>query len=477
MRVRTRFAPSPTGYLHLGGARTALFSWLYARREEGLFLLRIEDTDPERSEARYSEAILDSLRWLGLDWDEGPIYQSRRLERYRAVAEALVQAGRAYRCYCTPQELETLRAEQTARGLKPRYDGRCRTRTEPRADVRPVVRFRTPETGSVTFTDLVRGAIRFENAELDDLVLLRSDGSPTYNFGVVVDDHDMGVTHVVRGDDHINNTPRQIHLFEALRAPLPAFAHVPMILGADGTRLSKRHGAVSVGHYREEGYLPEALLNLLVRMGWSHGDQEIFTREEMVHLFSLEHVQRAPAVFDPKKLDWLNQHYLKTLPEERIRRELVPFFARAGLSPPEATPVWLDALRSRARTLADMTAQARVFYTRPEHYDPEAVRRHLGDGARALLADLRTLLAALPSWSPASLHAALASFADSRGVKLGAVAQPLRVALTGSSVSPPIDILLAGLGRDESLERLETLPPPAPAAGDPTTEVDGTSPL
>jgi glutamyl-tRNA synthetase len=460
MTVRTRFAPSPTGYLHLGGARTALFSWLYARQAGGVFLLRIEDTDPERSDPRYSAAILDSLQWLGLDWDEGPIYQSSRLERYREVAEALLRAGRAYRCYCTPEELEAMRAEQTARGLKPRYDGRCRTRHEPRPGVRPVVRFRTPETGSVGFTDLVRGAIRFENAELDDLVLLRSDGSPTYNFGVVVDDHDMGVTHVVRGDDHINNTPRQIHLFEALGAPLPAFAHVPMILGPDGTRLSKRHGAVSVGHYRDQGYLPEALLNVLVRLGWSHGDQEIFSREEMIALFSLERVQRSAAVFDPKKLDWLNQHYLRTLPAERVRRALAPFLEREGLPPPVETPVWFDALRSRARTLAELAAQARIFYARPTQYDPEAVRRHLDPRGRALLADLAPLVSTLASWSPEDIHKALGSFAEVHGLKLGAVAQPLRVALTGTAVSPPIDVLVAGLGRDETLARLAALPPP-----------------
>ncbi len=463
MTVRTRFAPSPTGYLHLGGARTALFSWLYARQAGGLFLLRIEDTDPERSDPRYSAAILDALRWLGLDWDEGPIYQSARLDRYRAVAEALVQSGHAYRCYCTPEELEAMRAEQTARGLKPRYDGRCRTRTAPRSGVRPVVRFRTPEAGAVGFTDLVRGPIRFENAELDDLVLLRSDTSPTYNFGVVVDDHDMGVSHVVRGDDHINNTPRQIHLFEALGARLPAFAHVPMILGPDGTRLSKRHGAVSVGHYRDEGYLPEALLNLLVRLGWSHGDQELFTREEMIAHFSLAHVQRAAAVFDPKKLDWLNQHYLKTLPGERILAALAPFFERAGLPPAGASPVWLEALRSRARTLAEMAAQARVFYARPARHDPEAVARHLGPEARAILTDLEPLVSRLEPWTPEAIHTALASFAETRGIKLGAVAQPLRVALTGTVVSPPIDVLLAGLGRSETLARLAALPSPAGA--------------
>lgn len=460
MTVRTRFAPSPTGYLHLGGARTALFSWLYARRAGGVFLLRIEDTDPERSDPLYSEAILDALRWLGLDWDEGPFYQSRRLGRYRAVAEELLASGRAYRCYCTPEELEAMRARQTARGQKPRYDGRCRTRTAPREGVAPVVRFRTPETGTVAFHDLVRGPIRFENAELDDLVLLRSDGTPTYNFGVVVDDHDMGVTHVIRGDDHINNTPRQIHLFEALGAPLPAFAHVPMILGPDGTRLSKRHGAVSVGHYRDQGYLPEALLNLLVRLGWSHGDQEILSVEEMIRHFSLEHVQRAAAVFDPKKLDWLNQHYLKTLPETRVLEALAPFLERAGLPPPGPHPVWLEALRTRARTLIEMTEQVRLFHVRPAAYDPEALRRHLGLEGRAVLRELAPVLAGHEPWTPEALHAALAAFATSRGLKLGAVAQPLRVALTGAGVSPPIDVLLAGLGREETLARLALLPPP-----------------
>lgn len=458
MTVRTRFAPSPTGYLHLGGARTALFSWLYARHAGGIFLLRIEDTDPERSDPRYSEAILESLQWLGLEWDEGPIYQSQRLARYREVAEGLLQAGLAYRCYCTPQELEAMRAEQAARGLKPRYDGRCRHRVAPRADVAPVIRFRTPTTGTVAFTDLVRGPIRFENAELDDLVLLRSDGSPTYNFGVVVDDHDMNVTHVIRGDDHINNTPRQIHLFEALGAPLPAFAHVSMILGPDGSRLSKRHGAVSVGYYRDQGYLPEALLNLLVRLGWSHGDQEILSRTEMIEYFSLDHVQRAAAVFDPHKLLWLNQHYLKSLPDVRILEALEPFLARQGIPPLTANPVWLPALRARARTLLEMAEQARVFYHRPTNYDPTALARHLGDDGRRIVQELRDRLAQHPRWTPEALHELLHSFATAQGLKLGAIAQPLRVALTGSSVSPPIDVLLAGLGRDETLARLDHLP-------------------
>ena len=307
-RVRTRFAPSPTGFLHIGGARTALFNWLYARHGGGDFILRIEDTDTHRSTAAYSQAIIEGLAWLGLNPDEGPIYQSGRFERYRAVADTLIGQGSAYRCYCTPEELEERRNEQIRRGEKPRYDGHCRDVTAPRPGVAPVVRFRTPQEGRVGFTDLVRGVIDFENAELDDLVILRSDGTPTYNFGVVVDDHDMEITHVIRGDDHINNTPRQIHIYHALGLPLPKFAHLPMILGPDGSRLSKRHGAVSVEQYRLDGFLPEAMVNDLVRLGWSHGDQEIFSTDEMIQYFDLTAISRSPAIFNRDKLTWLNQH-------------------------------------------------------------------------------------------------------------------------------------------------------------------------
>jgi len=335
--IRTRFAPSPTGYLHIGGARTALFCWAYARKHDGKFVLRIEDTDLERSTAESTQAILDSMRWLALDWDEGPFRQMDRLERYRAVAEQLIEDGHAYRCYASKEELDALREQQRARGEKPRYDGRWRPEhakgKTPPAGVTPVVRFRNPDDGEVVWRDLVKGEIRFANAELDDLVLLRADGVPTYNFGVVVDDLDMAITHVIRGDDHVNNTPRQINIYRALGASLPAFAHVPMILGSDGERLSKRHGSVSVLQYRDDGYLPEALVNFLARLGWSHGDAEMFSRTELLEWFDLEHVSRSPAQFNGEKLAWLNQQYLKAAAPERIAELVAPRIAADGGEP------------------------------------------------------------------------------------------------------------------------------------------------
>jgi glutamyl-tRNA synthetase len=341
-KVRTRFAPSPTGFLHIGGARTALFSWAYARRHGGAFVLRIEDTDLERSTRESVDAILEGLKWLGIDWDEGPYFQMQRLARYKEVAESLIVAGHAYRDYMTREELELLRKAQVQKGEKPRYDGRWRPERArgkaPPPNVPPVVRFRTPEEGEVGWNDLVKGPISFPNSELDDLVLLRADGVPTYNFGVVVDDIDMHITHVIRGDDHVNNTPRQIHIFEALNKPLPRFAHVPMILGADGERLSKRHGAVSVLQYRDEGYLPEALLNYLARLGWSHGDEEIFSRGEFVEWFDLEHVSRSAAQFNPEKLAWLNQQYIKAASDARLAALVEPELRRRGAQPGGGPP-------------------------------------------------------------------------------------------------------------------------------------------
>src|SRR5487761_2289050 len=323
--IRTRFAPSPTGYLHIGGARTALFSWAFARRHGGQFILRIEDTDLERSTEASTQAILDGMAWLGLDYDEGPFYQMKRLDRYREVVEQLLSAGHAYYCYASKEELETLREGQRARGEKPRYDGRWRdSKATPPAGVKPVIRFKTPLTGEITFNDLVKGPITVANSELDDLVLMRADGVPTYNFGVVVDDLDMNITHVIRGDDHVNNTPRQINIMQAMGATIPEFAHVPMILGPDGERLSKRHGAVSVMQYRDEGYLPEALVNYLARLGWSHGDEEMFTREQLVAWFDLGHISRSPARFNPEKLDWLHQQYLKSVDDGRLAELVRP---------------------------------------------------------------------------------------------------------------------------------------------------------
>jgi len=456
-QVRTRFAPSPTGYLHVGGARTALFNWLFARHHGGVFVLRIEDTDLARSAVEFNQAIVSSLAWLGLNPDEGPTLQSSRFERYRALAEHLVDEGHAYRCYCTPEELAERRALQVQRKEKTRYDGHCRAGASPRPGITPVIRFRTPEMGRVDFADLIRGPITFDNRELDDLVILRSDGTPTYNFGVVVDDVDMTITHVIRGDDHINNTPRQIHIFAALGAPLPKFAHVPMILGSDGARLSKRHGAVSVEQYREEGFLPEALVNYLVRLGWSHGDQEIFTREEMVRFFDLETVQRAPATFNREKLTWINQHYLKTLAPERLQTALEPHLEAAQVQ------AWIDPplehliplLSGRSRTLREMADLARPFYVAPETFDEEAWRRYLSADQEPLLRLIRDRLMEVEPWAQEALHGVLHEIAKTRGLKLGQVAQPIRVALMGGAVSPPIDETLAVLGRSESIRRMD----------------------
>lgn len=455
--VRTRFAPSPTGFLHIGGVRTALFCWLYARHHGGQFILRIEDTDRARSTEEAIQVILDGMEWLGLRADEGPLYQTDRFDRYTAVAEQLIAAGHAYRCYCTREELDAMRAEQMARGEKPRYDGRCRERHAPRAGVPSVVRFRNPAEGEVVVDDQVRGRVVFDNRELDDLVLLRSDGVPTYNFSVVVDDMDMAVSHVVRGDDHLNNTPRQINLYHALGAEPPVFAHLPMILGPDGAKLSKRHGAVSVLQYRQEGYLAEALLNYLVRLGWSHGDQEIFSVGEMIRLFDLGDVNKSASSFNPEKLLWLNQHYIKQAPAVRLAAELQWQLERIGVSCAGGPPLEdiAEAYRERARTMHEM-AQASVFFFQDfEAYHEKAAAQHLGAAAAEPLQQLRDGLAALEDWRPEPIHALLQSVAETLGLKMGKVAQPLRVAVSGGPVSPPIDITVALLGRDRTLARLD----------------------
>lgn len=457
MTVVTRFAPSPTGHLHIGGARTALFSWLFARRKGGRFILRIEDTDQERSSDEYVQAILEGMAWLGLTHDEGPHYQTRRFDRYAQVIGRMLDEGTAYHCYCSRERLDALRAEQMAAKEKPRYDGLCRDRRDvPPADVAPVVRFRNPREGQVIFEDLVRGPIAFDNAELDDLIIARSDGTPTYNFTVVVDDADMGVTHVIRGDDHINNTPRQINLLWALGVTPPAYAHVPMILGADGQRLSKRHGAVSVLQYRDEGYLPEALLNYLVRLGWSHGDQEIFSRQEMISLFDLKAVHRAPSTFNPDKLLWLNQHYLKTADPVYVAGHLRPHLVKLGVDPdagPELPKVVL-ALRERSKTLVEMAEGARFFFVDQLVFDEKAVAKHLTIEGRQALAAAKMALADLTIWTAEAIHLAIETVAMNGGWKMGQVAQPLRVATSGMSISPPIDQTLALLGQEKSLARI-----------------------
>ena len=459
MNVRTRFAPSPTGLLHVGGARTALFCWLFARRRGGAFVLRIEDTDRERSTRASMDAILDGLRWLGLDADEGPFFQTDRLPLYREHVERLLHDGKAYRCYCSREELEAMRAAQRARGEKPRYDGRCRRRTgPPPAGVDPVVRFRNPTEGQVVFEDLVRGPAAFDNRELDDLVIARGDGMPTYNFGAVVDDLDMGITHVIRGDDHVMNTPRQLNLVAALGgAPPPRYAHVPMILGPDGQRLSKRHGAVGVTRFRDDGYLPEALLNHLVRLGWSHGDREIFSREEMIELFDVADVNRAPASFDYDKLGWLNQHYVRQADPERLGALLAGQFERMGIDMSGGAPPSLLARiqRERARTLAEMAEKSRFAFEEYVEFDERAVKKHLRPAALEPLEAARARLHALADWEPAALHAAVAECAEALSLNLGKVAQPLRVALTGAAASPAIELTLQMVGRDAALSRID----------------------
>jgi len=460
MTIRTRFAPSPTGFLHIGGARTALFSWAYARRHGGKFVLRIEDTDLERSTQASVQAILDSMQWLGIDWDEGPFFQMQRLARYEEVAEQLIAAGHAYRCWATKEELDALRAEQREKGLKPRYDGRWRPERAraagltPPADRPPVVRFRTPEDGSVGWHDLVKGPIEFPNAELDDLVLLRSDGVPTYNFGVVVDDNDMRITHVIRGDDHVNNTPRQIHIFRALGATLPQFAHVPMILGADGERLSKRHGAVSVTQYRDEGYLPEALVNYLARLGWSHGDEEVFDTARFLEWFDLAHVSRSPAQFNPEKLAWLNQQHLKRAEDARLAALVKPALAAIGAESANGPPLEkvVALLKGRASTVLQLAEAARFFY-RYEGPSREQVAALLTERVRAALQTLHARLADA-AWDRASLAATVSAVLKSNGLKMPELAMPVRLLVTGRAQTPSLDAVLELLGRETVLARL-----------------------
>ena len=457
MTVVTRFAPSPTGLLHVGGVRTALFSWLYARRNAGNFILRVEDTDRERSTDEAVRVILDGMAWLGLDADEGPYFQSRRFDRYREVLRGMLEAGTAYHCYCSKDELDALRGQQIARKQKPRYTGICRERREPRPGVDPVVRFRNPLDGAVVVQDLVHGPVTFQNAELDDLIIARSDGTPTYNFCVVVDDMDMDVTHVIRGDDHLNNTPRQMNMLQALGAPLPIYAHVPMILGPDGAKLSKRHGAVSVLQYEEEGYLPDALLNYLVRLGWSHGDQEVFTREEMIAAFDIHDVNKSASAFNPEKLLWLNQqHMMRAMPAALVPH-LRAQLRRLGVdsSDQQMLEGVILAQRERAKTMKEMAVNSRFFFVEDIELDLKAAAKHLGGDAPATLAKVRARLGSLSEWNAASVHAALEQLAAELGGGLGKIAQPLRVAVSGSAVSPPIDATLALLGRERTLARVD----------------------
>lgn len=453
MTIRTRFAPSPTGYLHVGGARTALFSWLYARKHGGQFILRIEDTDLERSTAESVNAILEGMTWLGLEYDEGPFYQTHRFERYKEVIAQLLEQGDAYYCYCSKDELDDMREQQRANKQKPRYDGRCRHLTVPKEGVQPVVRFKNPIEGSVVVNDVVRGNVEFQNSELDDLVIARSDGTPTYNLTVVVDDLDMGLTHVIRGDDHLNNSPRQINIFKALGLEPPIFAHLPMILGDDGARLSKRHGAVSVMSYRDEGFLPEALLNYLVRLGWSHGDQEIFSLEEMIELFDIEDVNKSASSFNTDKLLWLNQHYIKNSTPEHIAHHLSWHMGQLDIDPaqgPDLSAV-VTLQQERAKTLVEMAANSRFFYQEINEYDEKAARKNLTLASVDVLQDMHLRLSALPDWEAEAIHAHIKECSVVREIGMGKVAQPIRVAITGNTVSPPLDVTLELLGSERTL--------------------------
>jgi len=443
--------------LHIGGVRTALFSWLYARHWGGRFILRIEDTDRERHTEEAVGVILDGMQWLGLAADAGPYYQTQRFPRYREVLERMLATGTAYRCYCTKEELERLRADQIARKEKPRYDGRCRSRTEPRPGVQPVIRFRNPLDGEVVVEDLVHGQVVFQNAELDDLIIARSDGTPTYNFCVVVDDMDMHITHVIRGDDHLNNTPRQINMLRALGGEPPAYGHVSMILGPDGAKLSKRHGAVSALQYRDDGYLPEALLNYLARLGWSHGDQEIFTLDELVAAFDIANVNKAAAAFNPEKLLWVNQQHMMRAPLSRLAPILREQLARLGIDcRSEQLLEGVAAIqRERSKTLKEMAELSRYFFVEEITLDEKSARKHLTPEAAAALERVRERLGSLGEWAAEPIHATLGAIAAELGVGLGKVAQPLRVALTGGTVSPPIDATAALIGRERTLARLE----------------------
>lgn len=452
--VRTRFAPSPTGYLHIGGARTALFSYLLARHLGGQFVLRVEDTDKERSTEESTQAILDGMAWLGLDYDEGPYFQSQRSCQYEQAINSLLAAGHAYRCTCSKAHLEELRAQQMAAKQKPRYDGCCRKADHQDNGQDFVIRFANPTEGSVVFDDLIRGRIEVNNAELDDLIIARSDGSPTYNLTVVVDDSDMNITHVVRGDDHINNTPRQINLLHALDKPIPYYAHVPMILGADSKRLSKRHGAVSVLQYQQEGFLAKALLNYLVRLGWSHGDQELFSKEQMIALFSLQAVNKSPASFNLEKLVWVNQHYLK---QGDYQEALLLQFEKAGIDITQGPA--LDAIivlqKERCKTLCEMAERSRYFFEERVVLDEKAARKHLTATVKPVLQTIYDAFAKLKNWQQDVIHPIIVSTAAVSDVKLGKVAQPLRVAVTGNTISPPIDVTLEYIGQERVLQRLE----------------------
>ena len=455
--IRTRFAPSPTGVLHLGSVRTALFCWLHARHHDGKFVLRIEDTDRERSTSENVDAILEGMRWLGLDWDEGPFFQTKRYDRYREIIDQWLEEGKAYYCYCTREELDQLREQQMAAGEHVRYDGRYRDRDEPRPGVDPVVRFKNPLDGEVVVEDLVRGRVVFQNEQLDDLIIARSDGSPTYNFSVIVDDYDMQITHVIRGDDHLNNTPRQMNMLAALGVKPPTYAHLPMILGPDGAKLSKRHGAVDIRDYRDQGYLSVAMLNYLVRLGWSHGDQEIFSEEEMIRLFDVSDVNQSASSFNPDKLLWTNQQHIIGTSPEALGETLLPFLIKLGLDPdngPEPKQVAVG-FQERAETMLQMAESARYCYEDFAAIDEKSAKKHLRPVILEPFRAARDKLAELGAWEQGAIQQVVAGVAGEFDIGLGKLGQPIRVAVTGGPVSPPIDVTLWLVGQDRTIERMD----------------------
>ncbi|MBF0505429.1 MAG: glutamate--tRNA ligase [Nitrospirae bacterium] len=458
--VRVRFAPSPTGHLHIGGARTALFNWLFARHNNGTFILRIEDTDTGRSTDEYIDAILKGMEWLKLDWDEGPYRQTTRFDIYRGYVDRLLKEGKAYYCYCTPEELEQRRKDALAQGRTPKYDNRCRCLDGPVPGRTPAVRFMMPQEGRTTLNDLIKGPIEFENTVLEDMVIMRSDGTPTYNFVVVVDDIDMKITHVIRGDDHVNNTPKQIHIYKAFGWEAPEFAHLPMILGADKTRLSKRHGATSVVAYKDMGYFPDALINYLVRLGWAYGDQEVFTREELIRFFSLESVGKSAAVFNPEKLLWLNSQYVNKSASETLAEEVVPFLFRDGVISDALQPdkQWLSkavaSLKERSRTLVELAHSLRYYILDDVQIEPKARDKFLKPEHILYLSEMRELLSGISDFNGAEIEKAFVSLAERHQVKLGAVAQPARVAITGTTASPGIFEVVEIIGKQKILNRL-----------------------
>ncbi|MBF4283534.1 glutamate--tRNA ligase [Vibrio anguillarum] len=460
MTVKTRFAPSPTGYLHVGGARTALYSWLYAKSQGGEFVLRIEDTDLERSTQEAVDAILEGMTWLGLNWDEGPYFQTKHFDRYNEVVDKLLAEDKAYKCYASKELLDEVRAEQEANKEMPRYDAdhpKIKAVNDAAKEGDPcVIRFRNPKEGSVIFDDQIRGRIEISNSQMDDLIIRRTDGSPTYNFCVVVDDWDMGITHVVRGEDHINNTPRQINIYEALGAPVPVFAHCAMILGDDGAKLSKRHGAVSVMQYRDEGYLPEALNNYLVRLGWSHGDQEIFSREEMIQFFSLNAISKSASAFNTDKLLWLNNHYIKTSEPEYVAKHLEWHFEQQGINKDNG-PALVEIVTlvgERCNTLVELAAQSRYFFEDFAEFDDDAAKKHLRGVAKEPLALALSKLEALSDWTTENLHAVIAQVCEELEIGMGKIGMPLRVAVTGGGQSPSVDAVMQLIGKERVIARI-----------------------